>query len=390
MTEEEPPSKKPKMSAGNLQSMIYTNEGGSTPKLQVLDQLLIPHEKVYIDVPDVVMAYTVIKTMQIRGAPLIAIVALLGLSVDMHTNAKTIEELDKLASDADSLLAWIREKMAYLKSSRPTAVNLTNALIEVEEKMKEALESNSGEDDKKKVLCKAVLDYSEFMLERDVSDNKAIGKFGAEAILKKTGKDKINLVTICNTGSLATAGYGTALGVARSLQEMGKLESISALETRPYNQGSRLTAFEIMEEKMPGGQLICDSSAGALMQTKNVDACVVGADRVCANGDTANKIGTYNLSIIAAFHKIPFYVAAPITSLDITLDSGKSIPIEERSSEELISTSKAPSGMPCWNPAFDVTPDCNISGIITEKGVIEPDSDGKFNVKAFVEKHTSA
>jgi len=378
------------MSAGNLQSMIYTNEGGTTPKLQVLDQLLIPHEKVYIDVPDVAMAYTVIKTMQIRGAPLIAIVALLGLSVDMHTNAKSVEELDKVASDADGLLAWIREKMAYLKSSRPTAVNLTNALVELEKEMKEALETNSAEDDKKKVLCKAVLDYSEFMLDRDVKDNKAIGKFGAESILKKTGKDKINLVTICNTGSLATAGYGTALGVARSLQEMGKLETISALETRPYNQGSRLTAFEIMEEKMPGGQLICDSSAGALMQTKQVDACVVGADRVCANGDTANKIGTYNLSIIAAFHKIPFYVAAPITSLDITLESGKSIPIEERSSEELISTSKAPAGMPCWNPAFDVTPDCNITGIITEKGVIEPDTDGKFDVKAFVEKHTSA
>lgn len=390
MAEEQPPSKKTKMAVGNLQSMIYTNEGGSTPKLQVLDQLLIPHEKVYIDVPDVAMAYTVIKTMQIRGAPLIAIVALLGLSVDMHTNGKSIEELDKLSTDADGLLAWIREKMAYLKSSRPTAVNLTNALVEVEEKMKEAIEKNSGETDKKKVLCKAVLDYSEFMLERDVNDNKAIGKFGAEAILKKTGKDKINLVTICNTGSLATAGYGTALGVARSLQEMEKLESISALETRPYNQGSRLTAFEILEEKMPGGQLICDSSAGALMQTKKVDACVVGADRVCANGDTANKIGTYNLSIIAAFHKIPFYVAAPITSLDITLESGKSIPIEERSSEELISTSKAPAGMPCWNPAFDVTPDCNISGIITEKGVIEPDADGKFDVKAFVEKHTSA
>uniref|UniRef100_A0A7S4AAY6 Methylthioribose-1-phosphate isomerase n=2 Tax=Pseudo-nitzschia australis TaxID=44445 RepID=A0A7S4AAY6_9STRA len=390
MTEEQPPTKKPKMSAGNLQSMIYTNEGGTTPKLQVLDQLLIPHEKVYIDVPDVAMAYTVIKTMQIRGAPLIAIVALLGLSVDMHTNAKSVEELDKVASDADGLLAWIREKMAYLKSSRPTAVNLTNALVELEKEMKEALETNSAEDDKKKVLCKAVLDYSEFMLDRDVKDNKAIGKFGAESILKKTGKDKINLVTICNTGSLATAGYGTALGVARSLQEMGKLETISALETRPYNQGSRLTAFEIMEEKMPGGQLICDSSAGALMQTKQVDACVVGADRVCANGDTANKIGTYNLSIIAAFHKIPFYVAAPITSLDITLESGKSIPIEERSSEELISTSKAPAGMPCWNPAFDVTPDCNITGIITEKGVIEPDTDGKFDVKAFVEKHTSA
>ena len=202
------------------------------------------------------------------GAPLIAIVALLGLSVDMHTNAKSIAELEKLGGDADGLLGWIREKMAYLKSSRPTAVNLTNALIEVEEKMTKTLESSGDEADKKKVLCKAVLEYSEFMLGRDVADNKAIGRFGAEAILKKTGKDKINLVTICNTGSLATAGYGTALGVARRLQEMEKLESISALETRPYNQGSRLTAFEIMEEKMPGGQLICDSSAGALMQVR--------------------------------------------------------------------------------------------------------------------------
>ena len=187
----------------------------------------------------------------------------------MHTNAKSIEELEKL-SDADGLLAWIREKMAYLKSSRPTAVNLSNALDELELNMKEALEKSGDDSDKKKVLCKAVLDYSEFMLERDVKDNMAIGKFGAEAILKKTGKDKINLVTICNTGSLATAGYGTALGVARSLQEMDKLESISALETRPYNQGSRLTAFEILEEKMPGGQLICDSSAGALMQVRTL------------------------------------------------------------------------------------------------------------------------
>ena len=204
-----------------------------------------------------------------KGAPLIAIVALLGLSVDMHTNAKTIEELEKY-SDVDGLLGWIREKMAYLKSSRPTAVNLTNALNELEQKMIEALQTSADDSDKKKVLCKAVLDYSEFMLERDVKDNKAIGAFGAQAILKKTGKEKINLVTICNTGSLATAGYGTALGVARRLQEIGKLESISALETRPYNQGSRLTAFEILEEKMPGGQLICDSSAGALMQVRTL------------------------------------------------------------------------------------------------------------------------
>jgi len=369
------------MAGNNLQSLKYSNEEGISPKLAVLDQLLIPHEKVYIDVPDVEMAWTVINTMQIRGAPLIAIVALLGLSVDLHTNDQTLKKLEEMEDSA--VLGFIQEKMAYLKTSRPTAVNLSNALVEVDEAMQKALEVDA-EKSKKERLVKAVLDYSEFMLERDVSDNKAIGKFGAEAVLQKTGKEKVNMVTICNTGSLATAGYGTALGVVRSLQEMEKLESVTALETRPYNQGSRLTAFEIMEEQMPGGQLICDSSAGALMRTKKVDACVVGADRVCANGDTANKIGTYNLSIIAAFHKVPFYVAAPITSLDITLDSGDAIPIEERKPEELISTSKAPNGMPCWNPAFDVTPAKNITGIVTEKGVILPGADGTFDVKAFV------
>jgi methylthioribose-1-phosphate isomerase len=204
------------------------------------------------------------------GAPLIAIVALLGLSVDLFTNAETIKELDAMdrADDDDDgtkILEFIQQKMTYLKSSRPTAVNLSNALLEVGDALKEALAETGGKTARER-LTMAVLDYSEFMLERDVSDNKAIGKFGAEAVLAKTGKEKVNMVTICNTGSLATAGYGTALGVVRHLQETGNLESITALETRPYNQGSRLTAFEIMEEKMPGGQLICDSSAGALMQ----------------------------------------------------------------------------------------------------------------------------
>merc|ERR1712194_450262 len=208
------------------------------------------------------------------------------------------------------------------KSSRPTAVNLTNALQELDKSMQDTFNilgnTNVEDTDIKKtakdVLCKVVLVYSEFMMERDVNDNRAIGKLGAEAILKKTGKDKINLVTICNTGSLATAGFGTALGVARSLQAMDRLESISALETRPYNQGSRLTAYEITEEKM-NGFLICDSMAGALMKIKGVDVCVVGADRISANGDTANKIGTYNLAIIAAAHDVPFYVAAPFTTI---------------------------------------------------------------------------
>jgi methylthioribose-1-phosphate isomerase len=187
----------------------------------------------------------------------------LGLSVDLHSNEKTVKELD--AMDDGAVLKYIQDKMTYLNTSRPTAVNLANALAETENALQKAAQENN-EGSLRKSLCKAILEYSEFMLERDVSDNKAIGKFGAQAILEKTGKDKVDILTICNTGSLATAGYGTALGVVRSLQESGNLNSISALETRPYNQGSRLTAFEIMEEKMTGGQLICDSAAGALMK----------------------------------------------------------------------------------------------------------------------------
>ena len=317
----------------------------------------------------------------VSGAPLIAIVAVLGLAVDLTHKVETKTKLS--SSSPEDIVKMIQSKMEYLRESRPTAVNLSNALEEVQDAMTKVQQSTPS-DQWAKALPAEILTYAEFMLERDVSDNTAIGTYGAEAILKATGKSKVNMVTICNTGSLATAGYGTALGVVRALASKDALESITALETRPYNQGSRLTAFEIMDEQMPGGQLICDSAVGALMNTKTVDAVVVGADRVCANGDTANKIGTYNLSIVAAYHKVPFYVAAPITSLDITLSSGADIPIEERPAKELIETSKAPANMKCWNPAFDVTPACNIRGIITEKGIIEPDAEGKIDVKAFV------
>ena len=242
-------------------------------------------------------AWSVIRKMQIRGAPLIAIVALIGLAVDLYTNPKTIEELNNIANSAtgsdregSDIIAFIQKKMDYLKGSRPTAVNLSNALLEAEQAMtKELKEYNLNSTDSsisvKDVLLKAILNYAEFMLDRDVSDNRAIGMVGAEAIVKAKkeakkdtdGDEKIHLVTICNTGSLATAGYGTALGVARALQEKGSLASITACETRPYNQGSRLTAFEIVQEKMPGGQLICDSAAGALMQV-----CVTTKKRVYA------------------------------------------------------------------------------------------------------------
>uniref|UniRef100_A0A7S2XN47 Methylthioribose-1-phosphate isomerase n=1 Tax=Attheya septentrionalis TaxID=420275 RepID=A0A7S2XN47_9STRA len=367
-------------SGDNLQSLIYSNEGG--PKLQVLDQLLVPKEKVYIDIPSVEAAWAVIRSMQIRGAPLIAIVACLGLAVDLASNSSTVEALSGLVGDggdADVVVAFVATKIEYLKTSRPTAVNLFNALDELSAAVLEAAAqtAGTGENSRPKIVA-AVIAYAEMMLRRDVADNKAIGSHGAEALLSnpdicsedERAEKKIRLMTICNTGSLATAGYGTALGVARALQALGKLESITALETRPYNQGSRLTAFEIMEEQMPGGTLICDSAAAAMMRIKGVDACVVGADRVCANGDTANKIGTYNLAIVAAAHGVPFYVASPFTTLDTKLASGDAITIEERPPQELLASSNAPDNMNCWNPAFDVTPAKYIAGIITEKGII--------------------
>jgi S-methyl-5-thioribose-1-phosphate isomerase len=310
-------------------------------------------------------------------------VACLGLAIDLTTNEVTQNELAELKGE--DLLGYIHQKMEYLATSRPTAVNLFNALEEIKQKLSEVESTPES-------YCKAILQHAEFMLERDVQDNRAIGKHGADAILSKVGGSSgegVSIVTICNTGSLATAGYGTALGVARALQERSALSAIYAMETRPYNQGSRLTAFEILEENMPNGTLIVDSAAAALMKTKGVDAVVVGADRVCANGDTANKIGTYNLALIAAAHNVPFYVASPFTTLDTSLKSGDLIEIEERPAEEMISTSKAPENMPCWNPAFDVTPARFIAGIITEKGVIHPAIDGSIDVAGFVEEHRS-
>lgn len=369
------------MTSNNLQSVIYSNPNGTSPTLSVLDQLLVPHEKKYIPIHNVKDTWLVIRNMNIRGAPLIAIVACLGLAVDLMTNDETLEELNRLSSSSssDRIHEYVRSKIEYLKTSRPTAVNLFNAMDELM-----SLINNNGHNDDNETIPYAILEHAEFMLQRDLSDNKAIGHNGADAILSKTNSNPAKLITICNTGSLATSGYGTALGVARALQERNKLQSIHCLETRPYNQGSRLTAFEILEENMPNGTLICDSACAALMRTYGVDACVVGADRVCRNGDTANKIGTFMLAVVAFEHKVPFYVAAPFTTLDVNLEHGDRIEIEERSAAEIIDSSRAPRDMKVWNPAFDVTPAKYITGIITEKGVIEKGEDGLFDIVSFV------
>lgn len=217
--------------SNNLQSLKFS--GGDKPTLSVLDQLLIPQEKKYVDIPDVEAAWAVIRSMQIRGAPLIAIVALLGLSVDLNSNPKTIAALEQIQDDGDAVMKLIYDKLDYLATSRPTAVNLFNAIAEVKGILEDTKKNAAGNDSNMKdVLCQAVLKHTEFMLERDVADNKSIGKFGAQAILKnKPADQKVNIVTICNTGSLATAGFGTALGVVSKKD----LELISSFSLQNIN-----------------------------------------------------------------------------------------------------------------------------------------------------------
>jgi len=352
-----------------LQSLRYAHG-----KLSVIDQLKLPHELEYIDLLSTQDAWNVIRTMQVRGAPLIAIVAALGLAVDVNTKRSEF----KSSADAAKFLT---QSMIHLRTSRPTAVNLfraTDALTELVNRLESAAGATSES------VISGYIEAAEKMLADDVATNKAIGDYGAKRILEITGRDSIRVLTICNTGSLATAGYGTALGVVRSLHAMGKLEHVYACETRPYNQGARLTAFEIVHEGMPG-TLIGDSMASALMAVKGVDVVVVGADRVTANGDTANKIGTYQLAIVAKHHGVPFFAAVPTTTLDLSMSNGTQIFVEERPAEELTSIfgqKIAPDGVNVWNPSFDVTPSSLIRGIITEMGVAEADPSSTLGTNA--------
>ena len=224
------------------------------------------------------------------GAPLIAIVAIMGLAVDLTSFAPTLADLDGFEQQpqpAAAIVTYIGEKMKYLETSRPTAVNLQNAMTELQARLESS--SNGAEAATRASLVQTVVDYADFMYARDTSDNQHIGQHGAKAILQQAfgteaSTDKVTIMTICNTGSLATSHYGTALGVVRALRDNDRLHQIVALETRPYNQGSRLTAYEMVVEQMPNATLICDNMAAAFMKQHKVHACVVGADRVCANG----------------------------------------------------------------------------------------------------------
>ena len=267
----------------------------------------------------------------------------------------------------DELLQFVGKAYERLLTARKTAVNVYKASESVRSYL------SSLQDDVMEIKEK-LLTFLEKMLTDDVADNKAIGDFGAKWITDNANKDKVQVLTHCNTGSLATAGYGTALGIIRSLHENGTLSSVYCTETRPYNQGARLTAYELVYENIPS-TLICDSMAAVLMKERGIDAVIVGADRVAANGDTANKIGTYQLAIAAKYHGVAFIIAAPVTSIDFSCPSGDHIKVEERPAEEMLcfrGERVAAESIGCWNPAFDVTPADLISVIVTDRGAYKP------------------
>lgn len=258
--------------------------------------------------------------------------------------------------------------MDYLVTARPTAVNIARAGIDIKRECGKLLLSDFDVEKAKE----EIILFIEKMLEDDVKDNIAIGDHGARHIIENVDKD-IVVLTHCNAGALATVGYGTAVGVIRSLHKFQKLKHVYCTETRAYNQGARLTAYELVHAKMPC-TLIIDSAVSIALSRKEISAIVVGADRVAMNGDTANKIGTYQIAIAAKHHGVPFYIAAPTTTIDVNIESGDQIVIEERSHKEIthFQGKKVSADIECWNPAFDVTPAYLISGgIITEYGVFK-------------------
>lgn len=351
----------------------------SAGRLELLNQLKLPESFEYDTISSAEEGWHAIRSMKVRGAPAIAIAAALSLACE----AKAKRNDFKSATEA---LKFLREKLEYLKTSRPTAVNL----FEAAERLEREISTFAGTLDTSATSGQKILDcyvtLAEAMLEKDKSDNQKIGNAGADFILKgKNGSVKV--LTHCNTGSLATAAFGTALGIVRALHARGRLAHAFATETRPYNQGARLTAFELVYEKIPG-TLIADSMAAFLMMKHEIDAVVVGVDRMTRNGDTANKIGTYQLAIAAHHHGVPFLVAAPSTSIDLKLQSGREIHIEERPAEELTHLKGqriAADGIQVWNPSFDVTPARLITAIVTEFGVIQkPTEHSEFDVAKFL------
>lgn len=324
-------------------------------KVIMLDQTRLPAEEIYNEYADFQGVAAAIKGMIIRGAPAIGVAAAMGVALGAR---------DIIADTHDSFYRQLDNVCDILACTRPTAVNLFWGI----ERMKRVAEANRDKDIASiRVLLRAEAISIE---QEDLQICRAIGRHGAALI-----REDSTVLTHCNAGGLATAGYGTALGVIRAAHADGKKIKVFADETRPWLQGARLTAWELMKDNIPV-TLITDNMAGYFMQKGAIQCVVVGADRIAANGDTANKIGTYSVAVLARENRIPFYVAAPLSTLDLTLKSGDAIPIEERDSAEVTHIRGipiAPEGVMVRNPAFDVTPARYITGIITERGVVRGD-----------------
>lgn len=370
-----------------LESIRYRNG-----KLDLLEQRKLPLVSEYEEVNNAEDGWEAIRSMKVRGAPAIAIAGALSLAVEAH---RILAATEFAFGDAAAAADYLVNKLEYLKTSRPTAVNLFEAADRLTRLARDKAATAAAGQEGARQVFQAYIAEAEKMLEDDIAANKAMGKHGADHILALQSKDgsNVRVITHCNTGSLATAGYGTALGVIRALNESGKLERAFCTETRPYNQGARLTAYELVAEQIPG-TLVTDSMVAALMNSPNKPhAVIVGADRIAANGDTANKIGTYQLAIAAKYHKVPFFVAAPLTTIDLEMENGSGIKIEERPADELTNVNGmriAAPGIGVWNPSFDVTPGELIDGIITELGVIQKGADGQFHVAQFIKDKSSS
>lgn len=344
-------------------------EGDINGRIRLIDQTLLPNELKFVYCEDIKSIWHAIKTLMVRGAPAIGIAGAMGVILGVK---------DIHAKDVDTFLKELRQVVTYLGSSRPTAVNLFWGLTRMERIAQEG-DKRSVQEIKEVLLQEALKIQNE-----DKVICRQIGENGAGFI-----KDRNGILTHCNAGGLATADYGTALAVLFRAKEQGKRIKVYADETRPLLQGSRLTAWELMHAGIDV-TLICDNMAAHVMKQGKVQGVIVGADRIAANGDTANKIGTYGVSILAKEHGIPFYVAAPVSTFDLSITSGNDIPIEERSPEEITNgfgRRTAPEGVTVFNPAFDVTPAKNITAIITEKGVIHKPSHE--SIQHLLGKHTS-
>ena len=323
-------------------------------RLRIIDQTKLPLQLVYIDCCNVKSAWDAIKTLKVRGAPAIGIAAAFGVVLGIK----------EIKSDNFNIFKERLSKIiAYLASSRPTAVNLFWAL----ERMRKKVLANSNL--KVPEIKKLLLQEAIGVLEEDKQTCRRLADFGSQLI-----NDNDNCLTICNAGALATADYGTALGVFYRAKEKGRVFKVFACETRPLLQGARLTAWELMKHNIDL-TLIADNTAGYLMAEGSIQKVFVGADRIARNGDAANKIGTCNLAILSHYHKIPFYVVAPSSTFDLKLKTGKDIPIEHRHQTEVLKLQAqivAPYGIKAYNPAFDVTGHKFISAFVTEKGIVYP------------------